>query len=336
MLSYLIVGSGYRAEYFGRVARTYPDLFRAMFLCRSLEKAALMTERTGAAATTSLEEGLSFRPDFVVVAVDRGHMADVIEEWAGRGFPVVSETPVASTYAQLERIEALGQKGAKIVSCEQYPRQPILAAGLREIEAGTIGTPSSLYISLLHDYHAAALIRRALQIGRGETYTVSGAVQRAPAAQTDSRYGAFYDGRMDLVERTAAVICFSSGKQAIYDFSPLQYRSYIRSRHLTVRGSRGEWTDTSVLYLDEENRPQRKMLLPVLPERYRCLDTQALRDRRRNWTAELAPDTVQDEFAIATLLLDMADYLNGGESPYPLWEAIEDARFWLELEQLRT
>lgn len=193
-----------------------------------------------------------------------------------------------------------------------------------------------MYISLLHDYHAACLIRRALQIRQGETYTVSGAVQQAPAAQTDSRYVAFYDGRTDLAERTTAVICFSSGKQAIYDFSPLQYRSYIRSRHLTVRGSRGEWTDTAVLYLDEENRPQRKMLLPVLPERYRCLDTQALRDRRRNWTAELAPDTVQDEFAIATLLLDMADYLNGGESPYPLWEAIEDTRFWLELEKLRT
>ena len=41
----------------------------------------------------------------------------------------------------------------------------------------------------------------------------------------------------------------------------------------------------------------------------------------------------QDEFAIATLLLDMEEYLNGGPSPYPLWEAIEDARFWLRLQE---
>ena len=75
--------------------------------------------------------------------------------------------------------------------------------------------------------------------------------------------------------------------------------------------------------------------MPVIPERYRCLDTQALRDRRRNWTAELAPDTVQDELAIASFLMDMGDYLRGGECPYPLWEAVEDARFWLELEKLR-
>ena len=332
MLSYLIVGSGYRAEYFGRAARAYPELFRALFLCRSEEKVRLMQEHTGVPATASLPECLAFRPDFVVVAVDRGHMADVIEEWTGRGFPVVAETPVAADPAQLERIEALGRAGAKIVSCEQYCRQPILAAGLDEIRKGAIGTPSSMYISLLHDYHAASLIRRALQIGRDETYTVTGFSQQAPAARTDSRYGAFYDGQMQDAERTAAVIRFSSGKLAVYDFASIQYRSYIRSRHLSVRGSRGEWTDTAVLYLDEENRPQRKMLLPVIPEKYRRLDTQALRDKRRNWTAELAPDTVQDEFAIASFLLDMGDYLHGGECPYPLWEALEDARFWMRLQ----
>ena len=38
MLSYAIVGSGYRSEYYARIARTYPELFRAMYLCRSEEK----------------------------------------------------------------------------------------------------------------------------------------------------------------------------------------------------------------------------------------------------------------------------------------------------------
>ena len=39
MLSYAIVGSGYRSVYYARIARTYPVLFRAMYLCRSEEKA---------------------------------------------------------------------------------------------------------------------------------------------------------------------------------------------------------------------------------------------------------------------------------------------------------
>ena len=56
MLKYLIVGSGYRAEYFGRVAKSYPALFRAMFLCRSEEKKALMTARTGIPASTDEKE----------------------------------------------------------------------------------------------------------------------------------------------------------------------------------------------------------------------------------------------------------------------------------------
>ena len=33
-----------------------------------------------------LETAISFAPDFVVVAVDRGHVAKVAEEWALRGF----------------------------------------------------------------------------------------------------------------------------------------------------------------------------------------------------------------------------------------------------------
>ena len=89
MISYVIVGSGYRSEYFARVAAAHPDLFRALYLCRSAEKAALMTARTGLPATVSAEECLAFGPDFAVVAVDRGHIAQVTAEWARRGVPVV-------------------------------------------------------------------------------------------------------------------------------------------------------------------------------------------------------------------------------------------------------
>ena len=330
MLSYMIVGSGYRAEYFGRIAAAYPRLFRAMFLCRSAEKAELMRAHTGQAATVSPEECLAFRPDFAVIAVDYAHIADVALEWIGRGLPVVTETPVGNTEDKLRELWRLGREGARIVCCEQYHRQPLLAAGLRAVEQGLIGEPSSLYLSLVHDYHGASLMRRALRIAPGEGYTLRGVCQRSPVAETDSRYGAILDGRETEAARSMLHVSFDSGREAIYDFSPIQYRSYIRSRHLTLRASRGEWTDTMLLRLNGKNEPERVALLPEIPERYRILDTQALRDLRRNWTAELAPDTVQDEFAIASLLLDMEDYLAGGPSPYPLEEALEDAWFKLQ------
>ena len=333
MLRYVIVGSGYRAEYFGRIARTYPDLFGAMFLCRSREKAGLMTARTGAPAVTDEDECLAFRPDFAVIAVDRGHMAEVIARWAEKGLPLVTETPVGETMDQLRAVWALGAGGAKIVSCEQYFRQPILLSGLAAVEEGLIGTPSSLYISLLHDYHAASVIRRALQVPVGEAFTVTGAARQNTVIRTDSRTGAILDGSRAAAERMTALISFDSGKSAVYDFSPVQYRSFIRSRHLVVRGDRGEWSDTSVSFADGAGVPRKLFLTPEIPEKYRCLDTQALRDRRRGWQHELMPDTVQDEFAIASMLLDMGGYLTGGPSPYPLKDALEDAYFWCLLKQ---
>ena len=101
MISFLLVGSGYRSEYYARVVQTYPELFRAMYLCRSEEKAALMTRRTGLPAVTSPAVGEAFHPDFVVIAVDRSHLADVAEEWIARGYPVVMETPIGVSVAQL-------------------------------------------------------------------------------------------------------------------------------------------------------------------------------------------------------------------------------------------
>ena len=330
MLIYVVVGSGYRAEYFGRVARMWPGLFRACYLCRSEEKAARMRVSTGAKAVLTAAEALAFKPDFIVVAVDRGHVADVAEEWIGRGFPVVTETPVGDTEEKLQRLETLAGRGVKIVCCEQDHRYPILAAGLEAVRQGAIGTPQSATISLAHDYHAASLLRRALMVGR-ESYKLYGVRRVSPAVNTDSRNGAILDGSVTEEVRDRVLIDYESGKTAIYDFAPLQYRSYIRSRHFTVRGDRGEWSDTTVYGLDRQGVPTRTALMPEIPERYRCLDTQYLRDLRKTWRPELFLDTLQDEYAIATILLDMEDYLRGGPSPYPLWEAVEDARFWLRL-----
>ena len=332
MLSYVIAGSGYRAEYFGRVAQTWPELFRALFLCRSEEKAAKLKRNTGVDAVLTAEAAEAFRPDFIVVAVDRGHVAGVTEEWLARGWSVVTETPVGDAEDKLERLRRLGEGGAKIVCCEQYHRQPLLAAGLEAVRQGLIGAPQTAYISLVHDYHAASLIRRALLVGK-ESYTLRGSRRVSPAVETDSRYGAILDGRVTDEVRDQALVTFESGKTAIYDFAPLQYRSYIRARHFTVRGDRGEWSDTTLYGLDERNRPWRQALMPEIPEKYRCLDTQYLRDLRKAWRPELFLDTLQDEYAIATILLDMGEYLSGGPSPYPLWEAIEDARFWLRIQE---
>ena len=43
------------------------------------------------------------KPDFVVVAVDKPHVAQVAAEWLGYGFAVLAETPAATDRETLEK-----------------------------------------------------------------------------------------------------------------------------------------------------------------------------------------------------------------------------------------
>jgi predicted dehydrogenase len=348
-LTYLIVGSGWRAEFYGRIAAAYPGLFRAVYYCRSEEKAALMRARTGAYAFTSKEACLTMNPDFVVTAVDKAHSADVAIEWARRGFAVACETPAAPSIEGLKALwDSQGRfsenpepspenpgivpASSKITCMEQYHRYPVLMAGLAAIDSGAIGEPYSAYLSAAHDYHGFSLIKKMLKT-EGEGYTVRGQKIKSPVIMTDSRNSALYDGALKTADRDILHITFDSGKTAVYDFSGTQYHSFIRSRSLIVRGSRGEWNGRTILGLNPENEPTRISLMPDIPARYRCLDNTALRDLRKVWQNELTLETAQDEFAIASMLLDMREFIAGGPSPYPLLSALEDSLFWLRAQE---
>ena len=306
MLSFLIVGSGYRAEFYGRIAAAHPDRFQALFLCRSAEKAAAVSAHCHVPAVLSLPEALAFQPDFVVIAVDKAHIADQILYWAGLGFAVLAETPVAASRDRIEKLRLLKKQARqKIVCCEQYARFPVLEEGLAFVKQGILGEPVSAYLSLAHDYHAFSLLRVLLDT-RGEACSFSVFSSEAAVTATDSRSGPILDGRPETERRHTFHLTFASGKTALYDFSPLQYHSFIRSRHLILRGPRGEWSDGRILYLDQGNHPQEIQLKEPF-------------DFGRE----------QDEAAIFRMLADMEAYLQGGPVPYLLEDALDDAAFWL-------
>ena len=333
MTRFLIVGSGYRSEYYARIAIKHPDLFEAMFLCRSKEKCASVTRATGVPAVCSEAEALAFRPDFAVVAVDREHVADVSLLWAEKGFPVLAETPVGSSEEKLRALWDCHLKtGARISCAEQYCRHPFIARGLDLVARGVIGEPVSAYLSLAHDYHGFSLLARLLGV-RGEPYVVRALRTGTKVAATDSRYGAILDGSVTEEKRDQAHILFGSGKTAIYDFAPTQYRTFIRDRHLSVRGTRGEWSDRTIRCLNGSNEPERIFLTSELSAAHRALDTQTLRDLRRTFTPEIHLETEWDEYAIGTMLMDMGNYASGGPTPYPLRDALADAHFWLTLNK---
>ena len=331
-LSYLIVGSGYRAKFYARIAKTYPALFSALFLCRSEEKAALMQYETGVPAVCSTEEAAAFRPDFIVIAVNKTSITDVSIEWVNRGYPVLMETPAGMTREQLLQLWNLSQNSARIAVAEQYHRYPDMIAGLQAVSEGRIGTPGSAYLSLAHDYHGMSLLRRML-LTEGESYSIRGERTMYPVTETDSRTGPLPGNPVRERARDLVWVSFDSGKKALYDFSGVQYHSFIRSRHVLVRGDRGEWCDAVLYCLDNRGQPVREELRPVIPERYKELDTALLRDARRVPRAGLSMDNLQDEFAMASMLYDMKDFLENGTEVYPLREALEDAYFRILMEE---
>lgn len=104
-IRYAIIGSGWRALYYIRIAQALPEQFEVTgMLVRTEEKKQKMTEEYGIATTTDRAELLAAKPDFVVSAVSRINNCSVILELMKEGIPVLAETPPADTLEDLLEI----------------------------------------------------------------------------------------------------------------------------------------------------------------------------------------------------------------------------------------
>lgn len=340
-ISFVIVGSGWRAMFFVRIAKRFPELFQLKYmLCRTEEKAARLRLEEQIPTTTSEEACEAAKPDFVVVAVSKGENYEVTRRWAVKGFPVLAETPVGCSVEELTDLWELVQNhGARIQVAEQYCRYPIMAAGLKAVREGKLGEPYNVTLSVAHDYHGFSLIRHIL-FGCGvdgqlplEKVKMTAKQYSYPVRETDSRFGPITDGSVQEKTRAVATLEFASGKTAWYDFSGVQYHSFIRARHLNVQGRDGEWNDTMLRYVDEQYLPVAEKVKPYLAPKYSALNTEEILREADIWKSDLVLSNAQDEYAIASMLLDMRAYIEEGKEVYPLAEAIEDAYLLILLEQ---
>lgn len=334
-LSFIIVGSGFRSLFFARIAKRYPDLFHLNYLlCRTEEKAERLAREQRIPTTTSKELCRKSKPDFVVVAVGRGDVCPVAKEWIEMGFPVLLETPAGETVQELKELWELNQKkGARIQVAEQYHRYPVMAMGLQAVQQGKLGDPYAVALSVAHDYHGASLIRSMLHMTGFESMVLRGSRYTFPVTQTDSRYGPITDGSVKEQDRDHVTIEFASGKVAFYDFANIQYRSMIRSRHVNVRGRDGEWNDTILRYVGEDHLPVEEKLIPYLDPKYQVLETNEIKMICSQWNPSLTLDAVQDEYAIATMMFDMREYLENGTEGYCLADSLEDAYIFTLIHQ---
>ncbi|MCR5229674.1 MAG: Gfo/Idh/MocA family oxidoreductase [Solobacterium sp.] len=336
-IRFAVVGSGWRALYYIRAAQRLSGIFEiCAVLCRSEEKAAYMAEKHHVPAVTSEEELISRNPEFVVVSVKKDAAADVVLKWMEKGFAVLAETPCALDRETVLRLREAQEKGGRLVIAEQYLRYPQMAAVSSLVRSGIIGEPSYLYLSSAHEYHAFSLMRGLLGIPCSMPFGVKAQTFEYPSVLTNSRYEEFRDGRTAVMSRTAAVFRFENGRTCLYDFDSDQYRSAIRSSHFRLQGERGEISDDEVRWLDEDNVPHYGRIhteyRTVLyddenPNLRQCREVTEISFRDRIlYTPESGPAGLpEDETAVASLLKGMHEYASGGESPYPLNEALADA-----------
>jgi predicted dehydrogenase len=320
MVSFALVGAGYRAAAYGRIAALIDGP-------RCVGVVARSPRAWPVPVFGSIAECLrTAAPDFLVTALPRTVTPDVVMEAVGYGVPVLAETPPAADLAGMRRLwAAVGGTGLVQVA-EQYLLMPTHAARQAVVRAGIIGTPSQVQVSSTQLYHAVALIRGLLGAGR-EPVTVRATRQVAPLVDPLNRAGWTDDPVPHPATTTIATLDLGGGRSGLYDFTDNQTRNQLRFRRLLVRGSHGELQDDQVLRLTGARTIVRTRLVRA-PGGDLALGSEIF--FRNPWPGRRLND---DEIATARLLRATADWVRGAAPPpYPLAEGLHDHQVGLAIE----
>jgi predicted dehydrogenase len=330
MITFGIIGAGWRTEFFLRIAQALPDrLSVAGVVVRNPEKAERFAQQWNVRTFATPEEMFAAtNPALVVVSVPWNVSVEMLLKCADRGIPALGETPPAPDIAGLVTLTQQVKAGAKIQVAEQYFAQPLHAARLAVVASGKIGTPSQAQVSVAHGYHGISLMRKYLGIGF-ENGLITATKIVSPLANSPGRNGPPATEKIVESAQVIARFDFENGKTGIYDFTGDQYFSYIRGPRLLVRGERGEIEGETVRYLLDSATG---VSVPLLRN-----DTGHLGNLEgychRGYTlggeyvyrnpfppARLA----DDEIAIAAALEGTARYAEGEQDFYSLADAAQD------------
>ena len=253
--SFGVIGSGWRAEFFLRIARDLPEQFPlAGVVGRNPDKRAELARRWSAPTFSTLDELLAEkRPDFVVTSVSASANLEWMEVLSERGVPILSETPIGRDLKELHRVVDLVRTGARIQVAEQYIFQPLHAARLALIESGQLGTIHEVDVSIAHGYHGVSLLRHFLQTGlRLPKIAARRFTSRIVAGPHRNRLPT--ERKMAESVRTIAQLDYGD-RLGTFDFTGDQYHSWIRSPRLMVRGEEGEINQNTVRLLKRFDTP---------------------------------------------------------------------------------
>jgi len=342
---YAIIGSGWRTQFFLKLARELPERFTVTaVLARSPQSAARVSAAWGVPTVSDIDNLLKAEPpEYVITSVPWEVNPGLVAELAGRGVPVLSETPPAPDVDGLRELwRQVGSTGLVQVA-EQYLMLPDHAARLSAVRSGVIGEPTSAQVSSTHGYHAVSMLRGMLGIGvGGGPVSVQARAFAAPLADPMTKDGWRGDATPRPATTTIATIDFG-GRMGLYDFTDNQWWNPLRTRRILVRGSLGELIDDRVVRLADERTPLESALRRRHTGRDLNLEGFDLDhisfDGSVVYRNAFAGARLSDEeIAIATMLESTGLWVRGeAEAPYPLADACQDHLISLAIdESVRT
>lgn len=337
-MKFALIGAGWRAEFFVRIAKALPEVFElTSVLVRKKEKGIEFAEKFQVNVVSTLEEVLEDDIDFVVLSIKSDDFRDYLPRLYRANVPVLCETPPSFHLEDLELMwEDMKQYEGKIQVAEQYLFQPLYGAWNQVIQDGKLGEIQNINISALHGYHGVSIIRAYLGVGY-ENCKIEGKRFTFDVTKTDGREGPCFTGELMKSDRDRVTLEFENGKVAFFDFAGVQYHTFIRTRQLNIQGTRGEIDDLEVRYLTEENIPVQAPL--------RRVDIGVYNNQGWDHQGIMLNETYlyknpfpmarlnDDEIAVATCMYKMKAYIEEGVEFYSFKDALQDAYISIKMSE---
>lgn len=338
-ITFVIIGGGWRSEFYVHVAKALPELFECKGVwLRNEEKAIIYRKKMMVETFLDLEDCLNLSVDFFILSLPGKVNFEYCKKLVELGKHILMETPVAPDVDGLNEIWKLKQKtGAVIGIAEEYHLQPYFSSIISLVNKGFVGNPSYLYMSATSKYHFVNVARRLLQTEM-EPFSVRGEMFERKMIKTCSRKGECVETELSQTNQEFCRIQFKDGKTVVYDFSPGQFMALLRSENIMLRAEKGEIKGNQVLYINEENECIEENIMRIDLGRYTNLQAYTHKGFTFNgrWIYKnpfMGASLSDDEIAVASELLGMQRYVETGEEYYPFRDALQDTYIYFLMKE---
>ena len=201
----VLFGTGWRARFFLRIARLCPSIINVVSVYSRSPERAKEIEALGFRATADRDKALEAGHDAVIVASGKEGFADTLRFLRDNGERIISETTFLSlSDEELDEMSLI--EGGMVL--EQYAFTPLFASVIAALPL--LGNVDQMYLSGLHNHHAAAMARVILSLEDEEPEEVLFFDHPSVILQTGARDTMIINGSKEHYERKLRILKFKS------------------------------------------------------------------------------------------------------------------------------